>query len=215
MKIRPPLVAAALLLAPLAAIAQSHPWQARLLLADVQTQGSSSTLSGTSATLDFSSGATVGLGLSYTLLPEWSVELSAQRSRLDVDVASPTASTFNAGRATLGIAALTVQYHFFTVGRIRPYVGAGAHLASISGFKASQDLVAGNVATISFDSSASVTAELGVDYDLTDRISINADATYHDVGADAALILPSGDPWEKLRVDIDPWVLAIGVGFRF
>ncbi len=215
MRIGPPLVLAALVLSPLPVLAQSHAWEARLRLADVRTHDSSASLSNSIATLDFQAGKTVELAVSYTFQPEWAVELSFQRPNLDIDVAGGGGSTFHAGSARIGLTALTLQYHIFVVGRARPYLGIGAHLASISGFKPSQELVAGNVATISFDSSASLTAQVGLDYDVTDRISINADVKYHDVGADAKLMLPSGDPWQSLRVDLDPWVLALGVGFRF
>jgi len=215
MTIRPPLIAVALLLAPLPVLAQSYPWQANLRLVDVRPNDSSSSLAQSPATLEFSSGGALELGISYAFLPEWTAELSWQRAGLDVDVTSPEASPFRAGSADLSVTSLTLQYRFFVVGRIRPYVGLGAHLASISGFKPSEMLVAGNVDAISFDRSASVTVQAGVDYDVTDRISVTADVKYHDVGTDATLTLPSGDPWQTARVDIDPWALAIGAGFRF
>ncbi len=214
MRVRPTLIAAAWLLASLPAAAQSQHWLARLRLGDVRTHDRSSSLSSTSAALDLRSGSGVELAISYAFRPEWAVELAVQRSRLTVDAAAQPAR-FRAGDTTLGITALTLQYRFFAVGRVNPYLGVGAHLASISDLKGSQELLANGVAGIAFNRSCSVTAQAGLDYDVTDRISINGDVKFHDVGADAKLVLPNGELWQRLRVDVDPWVLALGVGYRF
>jgi outer membrane protein W len=214
MRVRPALIAAAFLLAPLPIAAQGYSWQAVVRIGDVRTHDRSSVLPSTAAALDIQSGGGIELAIGYTFRPEWALELSFERAGLDVD-ATAQASNFKAGDATLGVTALTLQHRFFVVGRIRPYIGVGAHLASISGFKASQQLVANSVSGIGFSRSASLTAQAGLDYDVTERISINGDVKFHDVGVDATLMLPTGEPWQRLRVDVDPWVLALGVGFRF
>jgi outer membrane protein len=215
MSARPPLVIAAMVLVPLSAVAQSHPWQARLDLTSVRPHDTSSTLSGTSSSMDVGSGSGLELAINYTFLPEWAVELEFDRARLDLDVASPGTAPMKAGEATLGVATLAFQYRIFTVGRFHPYLGVGAHLATLSGFSASQELVASNVAGLSFSRSVSLTALAGVDYEVSESFSVNADVRFHNVATDVTPTLLGGGSWESLRVDVDPWVLAIGVAYRF
>jgi outer membrane protein len=215
MKIRPPLIAATMLLAPLSVLAQSHPWQANLRLAEVRTHDGSSTLPTTSYGLDLQPGGAAELALNYTFLPEWALELSLTHSRLDIDAVTEGVPAFNAGSARLGIAALVLQYRVFVVGRLRPYLGVGVNFASLSGFSADEALTSSGLDTISFSRSVSISAQVGADYAIDERFSINADIAFHDVGTTAAVMLPSGERFGTLQVDVDPWVLALGVGYRF
>jgi outer membrane protein len=215
MRTRSPLMVALLLLAPLSASGQSWPWQARLRLGSMQTHDRSSALPGYDASLDVDGGTSVELAVSYAFRPTWAVELSTQRAGIDFDVASPTAARFRAGGAKLGVTSLILQYRCFALGAIRPYFGAGANRAEVSGFDPSESLVSGGVGDISFDDSISLALQAGVDYDVTDRISVNLDARYSDVATDATLMLVTGDAWQTVRLDIDPWVIAVGVAFRF
>jgi outer membrane protein len=216
MRIRQAVPLAVLLLVPLSAAAQGRPWQARLRFVGVHPHDRSSLVPGTTAGLDVHSGRAAELSISYAFRHDWAFELAFERSDLDVDIASAGAATsFQAGRAKLATGTVTLQRHFLTLGRARPYVGLGANLTSFASFKPSEDLVAGNVGTISFDDSVSLSGQVGVDFDVTDRISINADVKYHDVACDAHLLLVDGSPWHTVRLDVDPWVLGIGVGFRF
>jgi outer membrane protein len=209
------LVIAATVLTPLTATAQSHPWQARLGLTTVRPHDSSAMVSGTTSGIGVGSGSGLELAINYTFLPEWAVELEFDRAKLDFDVTSQGAAAMSAGDATLGVTTLAFQYRFFTPGRIHPYLGLGAHLAAVSGFQPSPALVASNIAGFSFSRSASLTLLAGVDYDLTERLSVNADLRFHDVATDVTPVVAGGSNWDNLRVDIDPWVFAIGVAYRF
>jgi len=168
-----------------------------------------------SSRLDLRSGTAVEADLSYLFRPRWTVELSALRARLDMDVTAEGASSYAAGNAKLGLLALMIQYHPFVLWNVRPYLGVGAHLATLTGFEPTQELLAHYVGSISFTRTVSVAGEVGADYLLTDRLSLNALVRFHDVGTEASVILPTGAKLGSLHVAVDPWVFAFGVGYRF
>jgi outer membrane protein W len=215
MTTRPLLVAAALFSVALPAPAQTWPWQARIGLSAVRPHDRSSVELGQTSALDVKSGTGIQLGLVYQFATRWAVELSYDRSRFDLDVTSQGTPVMKAGNSTLAVTSLALEYRYFTVSRVHPYLGVGAHLAELAGFSASADLLSAGFSGISFGRSASVTLLAGLDVDVTDRISVTTSLRFHDFATDATPKLQTGTSWQSLRVDVDPWVLAVGAGYRF
>lgn len=109
---------------------------------------------------------------------------------------------------------LTVQYHFDTGGQFKPYVGAGVN------FTLFYNEDEGSVAdSIDYDSSFGPALQAGFDYDLdgqpggwafnadVKKIWINSDVTVDFTTALGATV--------DADVDINPWVVGLGFGYKF
>lgn len=215
MKTRLLLISAAAVLAPLPVLAQSFPWQATLRFAAVKIADGTATLSDGASSISFSGGGSLEAGISYEFSPGWAAELAWQRSGLDASASAATMPEFDAGNVDLSLVSLTAVHRFFVLGRVRPYLGVGVHLATFSGFDPTETLETANVANISIDRTASVTAQAGLDFDITERISVSLDVKFNDIGTEATLFLRNGNPWQTVQVDFDPWVIGVGAGYRF
>ena len=100
---------------------------------------------------------------------------------------------------------LTVQYYPLggTQAMVQPYVGAGINYTHFSSEKS-------ELGDLSLDSSWGLAGQVGVDLLVDDNWSLNAAAWYIDIDTDASL---DGQPIGT--VNIDPWVIMAGVGYRF
>lgn len=109
---------------------------------------------------------------------------------------------------------LTVQYHFFPDGHVRPYVGAGVNYTIFYSEKASGALQNAIGATkVGLSDSVGYALQAGVDVDVTRRVFLNFDLKYLDIKTTARL--DTGGLINRERVHLDPLVPGIGVGMRF
>ncbi|MCW3837422.1 OmpW family protein [Sphingomonas canadensis] len=109
---------------------------------------------------------------------------------------------------------LTLQYRPLPEGKVHPYVGAGLNYTIFYNTDASSSLVTAIGATdVKMKDSFGPAAQIGVDIDLTDRVSLNLDAKWIDM--DTTTTLTTGALVNKVDVSIDPFVLGVGVGIRF
>lgn len=109
---------------------------------------------------------------------------------------------------------LTAQYHFNPAGKVRPYVGVGVNYSLFYSEKASDGLKAAVGSTdVDLDSSFGLAGQVGVDFDLSDRIFLNLDAKYIDIDTDARLATTAAGT-QRVKVNIDPLVFGIGIGTK-
>ena len=117
---------------------------------------------------------------------------------LDVNLAGVNIGSFKALPPTL-----TAQWHFLPDGPVDPYIGAGVNLTLIS----SVDLAGG---TLDLDSSSiGLAGQLGLDIRVTPKWVINLDAKYVQISSD----VKAGSA-RISAVQLDPWLLGAGVGYR-
>ena len=104
--------------------------------------------------------------------------------------------------------AVTLQYHFNSVGGFKPYVGAGVQY--IAFFDEGNSQLAGNPA-LSLDDAFGLTLQAGVDVEIGSGLYLNADVkkTWLDMDARWQGTAITAD------VDLDPWIFTVGVGYRF
>ncbi|SCV01674.1 Porin, OmpW family [Cupriavidus necator] len=99
---------------------------------------------------------------------------------------------------------LLVQYHFIPNGTFRPYIGAGLNFTRIWGAD-----IANN--SLQLDSwSVGPALQIGMDYKLTKNWFLNADIKKIWLSSD----VKAGDV-RVSKVNLDPWLFSMGVGYRF
>ncbi|HUH60190.1 MAG TPA: OmpW family outer membrane protein [Candidimonas sp.] len=98
---------------------------------------------------------------------------------------------------------LSLQWHFLPDAKIQPYVGVGVNYTTFFSTKSS-------LGNLKLQDSWGLAAQLGVDVQLTDRWFMNADIRYIDIQSKVKL---NGQNIGK--VQIDPIVATVGIGYRF
>ena len=109
---------------------------------------------------------------------------------------------------------LTVQWHFNPDQTIDPYVGAGINYTNFldRNLKVSSGALAGTKIKVDSDSWG-YALQAGMDINLKDGWLINLDAKYVNIETDVKLNVAG---WTKIdSLDINPWVLGIGIGKKF
>jgi outer membrane protein len=113
---------------------------------------------------------------------------------------------------------LTVQWHFNPDQTFDPYVGAGINYTFMldRNLKGSAGAIAGNKIKIESDSWGPA-LQAGFDINLKDGWLINADVKYVWLDTDVKLRgAVTGNAWRKIdSLDINPWVIGVGIGKRF
>lgn len=99
---------------------------------------------------------------------------------------------------------LSVQYHFKPKASTRPYIGAGINYTTFFSEKATA-----TITSLSLDDSIGLAVQAGVDVDINKDWFFNADVRYINIETTATTNLGN------IEVDINPWVISLGVGTRF
>lgn len=147
--------------------------------------------------LDVDSQATAEIGLTYFLRPQWAVDFGITTAEHDI-----TLNGARIGETRILPINITGQYHFQPNAKIRPYIGAGLNYTRFSDVS-----ILGGAIDLDDDSFGPV-LQAGVDWALTDKVSLNFDVKKIWISTDA-----SGAASGK--VDIDPLVYGIGLGVKF
>ncbi|WP_196886412.1 OmpW/AlkL family protein [Aureivirga sp. CE67] len=135
-------------------------------------------------------------------------DLSADLSALGIN----TPTDVDLGSVWLLPPTLNLQYHFYPTENFKPYVGAGINYTIFYGIDE------GNaVADVEYDNAVGYSFQLGFDYKITDCWFFNVDAKKMflktDVTVDASNLLDGlSIPAE---VEINPWIVGAGFGFKF
>lgn len=138
-------------------------------------------------------------------------DVNTKRSDISA-VGGPTSAEVDLGSVWLLPPTLTVQYHFYPVKNLKPYVGAGLNYTIF------YSVDEGNtVKDVKYDNALGYAFQLGFDYMVTDKFFVNVDVKKiflsTDVTVDASnlaagLSIPAD-------VDINPLLVGIGVGMKF
>lgn len=103
--------------------------------------------------------------------------------------------------------ALTLQYHFDSMGGLKPYVGAGVQYIAPFSEKGKGPLIGQDVEV---DDALGFTLQAGIDIEMGQGWYLNADVKKtwieHTVSVGGANVSD---------VEIDPWIFSIGLGYRF
>jgi len=184
------------------AVAQESPWQVRVRADYLKPADKSDSIGGVGASdrLHVNDKTIPEVDISYFFTPNWAAELVlTYPQKQDVSLDGKKIGTFKHLPPTL-----TMQYHFLPQAQFSPYLGAGLNYTRIS----SVDLL--NGAGSLDNSSWGLALQAGLDYKLDQNWSLNLDVKKLQIRSD---VYAGGD--KISRVKIDPWLIGVGVGYRF
>lgn len=184
------------------------PWLVRVRALGVTPDDESSTITLIGGNAEVDDAITLDLDITYFFTDHLAAELVLAVANHDVEAVNTVLGNVDLGDVWLLPPTLTLQYHFLPDNNIRPYVGAGINGTLFFG----ED--EGDVATsIDYDASFGFALQAGTDIAINDNWAINIDVkkvyldTEVEVGA-LGLTL-------ETDVDIDPWLIGVGIAYRF
>ncbi|WP_207061853.1 OmpW family protein [Motiliproteus sp. SC1-56] len=160
----------------------------------------------------------LGLNLVYFVRPHWAVELlAATPFNHDVNLEKDTAPLL--GNGALGDVkhlppTLSALYYFNdSSARFQPYVGVGINYTTFFEEEFDASRKAQGFSDLELEDSWGLAAQVGFDYQLNERWSVNGSVRYLDIDTTAEFKL--GGEASKVDVDIDPFVSSLMLGYRF
>lgn len=187
---------------PALAMKQEGDWLMRLRGIHVDPEESGTTSAGGSVSID--ADTVPELDFTYFFTDNIAAELILATTTHSVDVNGVAPL----GDVSLIPPILTLQYHFNPRGKFSPYVGAGINYTIFY----DEDPAGGAVTSVDYDNAFGLAAQIGVDYALNDRWSINLDIKKVWLDTDVSV---NGGAITGNDVEIDPWIFSLGIGYRF
>lgn len=163
---------------------------------DVSTSGTLSTIH-----TDVGPQTVPELDFTYMVMDHVGVELILGTARHKV-----TSDLGTLGRISHLPPTLTLQYHFNPTGKIRPYAGVGVNYTRFY----DNDLHVGDTPVSVKKNSFGPALQIGVDVALNERWFLNADVKKLWIKTDASM---DGQSLGTLK--INPWLIGVGIGYRF
>lgn len=168
--------------------------------------GSVEPKSNNSSIVSVDSGAALVFNGTYFFTPNIAFEILAA-SPFSHDIHDPTGAVKLAETKHLP-PTFSLQYHFSTEGAFHPYVGAGLNYTLFFDEETTSALPD---TTLSLDASFGLAAQLGVDFDLTDKMFLNVDVRWADIDTEASI----PEAGLNFDVEIDPMVYSLTLGWKF
>jgi outer membrane protein len=209
------LVAAATVTLAVPAAAEENRWIGRVRGLGVVPDYNSDEIGATGTRIKV--GSTFGgeLSVTYLLNPHWGLELSAAAMPLRLTTVGGEFPGLDAGKVDLVCGLLSLEYHFETTGRIKPYLGVGMALARPVGYALSADMQASSITDLTFTSSLRMHTQLGADLQIGDGWRLNLDLRYVPVTTRVDFRLAGGGSLDTIALDVNPIIAAIGIGRSF
>ncbi|MDZ4868134.1 MAG: OmpW family outer membrane protein [Alphaproteobacteria bacterium] len=195
-------IAAALLLPAVALADNDGPWMVRARAIGVLPD-ESATVVPIGGDTEIDDTLVPELDFTYFFAKHWAAELILATTPHDV---SHTPTGLDLGSVWLLPPTLTVQYHIAPDSpSFRPYVGAGVNYTIFYNVDEPTGL------SIDYENSFGFALQAGVDFPIGDGWMINVDVKKVFLSTDVT-IAPLG---VTADVDIDPWIVGLGVGYRY
>ncbi|MCI2282297.1 outer membrane beta-barrel protein [Colwellia sp. MSW7] len=178
-------------------------------------------LSGADSTMSLSvdDNTQLGLNLVYFYDSNWAVELlAATPFTHDVTIYDPNAVLGVDGAKLAEVThlppTLSALYYIDMNSAFKPYVGVGINYTHFFNeeFEAAPKSL--GLTNLKLDGSFGFAVQLGADYEIDENWSVNFSARYIDISTDATFDV-AGDNIGKAKVDVDPMVYSLMVGYKF
>ena len=179
------------------------------------------------STVQVDDGTSLTLTGTYMFTENWAFDiLAAWPFKHDVDLSGTISDgvTTESGTVPFGEVehlppTFSVQYHFLPDAQFQPFVGLGLNYTTFQSEDLEQDVIDAGIVDYSLDDSFGVAVQLGADWMINDSWMINFDVRWINIEADLEATVDDGvNPRATAAlgtVEIDPWVLAINVGYGF
>ena len=172
---------------------------------------------GSEVTVD--SNTQLGLNFAYMVTDKLGVELlAATPFTHDVSIKGMGALDGKLGEVThLPPTLSAVYYPLGGNSAFKPYVGAGINYTIFFDEELTGARKDATFNSLSLDSSVGLAFQVGADYMLNDKLMVNAQIRYIDIGTDATVKGPGALNVQKttVSVDVDPMVYMVGLGYKF
>ncbi len=186
-----------LLLSPGLVLAEAGDWLVRVGAHTVDPKSDNSDI------VEVDAGTMATFNVTYFVNTHWAVELlAALPFEHDVNLVNgPEVAQVKHLPPTL-----SAQYHFRPGHSLRPYLGVGVNYTLFF-----QEDTRGPLdgTRLELEDSVGLAAQIGVDLDISDKWFVNAEVRWIDIGPKAKV-----DGTSLGRVEIDPFVYGINLGFR-
>ena len=156
---------------------------------------SSADISGIGGTTDISNAYVPELDLSWFFTKNIAVEAIAAITKHDVKATGTS------------IGSVLLQYHHPFANGFKPYVGAGVNYTVFF----NEDAPGGTVTNINYDNTFGWALQVGADYMLNEHWLVNVDLKKLFINTDVSI----NNGAIKADVDINPWIVGVGLGYRF
>ncbi|MCE2926245.1 MAG: OmpW family protein [Rickettsiales bacterium] len=160
----------------------------------------------TGSQIDIDTSVVPELDVSYFVTNNIAFELIAAITPHDVNTKTSSAGALDLGDVWLLPPTLTIQYHFTDLGQFKPYLGAGVNYTHF--FAEDKGT---SVTSVDYDDSFGPALQAGMDYMLDDHWMLNVDVKKIWINTDVKF----NNGAIRADVDINPWVVGVGVGYKF
>ena len=109
---------------------------------------------------------------------------------------------------------LSALYYFDTNSAFKPYVGLGINYTVFFDEDFASAPKSLGLSNLDLDGSFGLSAQIGADYHLDDKWSLNASMRYIDINTEATFDV-AGNNIGKANIDVDPMVYSLMLGYKF
>lgn len=188
-------------LLPFATEAQDLPWLVRVRAVDLASANKDST----GLDLSINDKVIPEIDFSYFFTPQIAAELV---------LTYPQKQTIRSGGTEIGSLkhlppTLTVQYHFTSLGALKPYLGAGLNYTRFSNVNFVPAVQAALQPSLG-KNSYGLALQVGFDYEFMQNTYFNVDVKKVQIRTDVS---SAGAKVGTFKVD--PWLIGVGIGRRF
>ncbi len=217
------LILSALTLSPLAFANQAGDFIVRGGVTNITPDSDKSNImlagADSSMTLTVDDNTQLGLNFVYFYDNNWAIELLAATPYTHDVTIQDKNSVLGVDGANLGEVShlpptLSALYYFDTNSALKPYVGVGINYTVFfdEDFAAAPQSLGLN--NLDLDSSFGLSAQIGADYHLDEKWSLNASIRYIDIDTEATFDV-AGNSIGKADINIDPMVYSLMLGYKF